>query len=200
MNYLVFDTSGTHLTVALKVNGKLHKIYKENCGMQHSTTLMPAIENLLLQAKITVSQLDFIAVCVGAGSFTGIRIGISTAKALCYASGVKCLAVTSFDALAYDKEYGDLIAVIDAKHGSYYVQEFEKFMPKDAMFVSKNQLEIMSKNKKIVCFTDIDLEHEKGDICNGIINAVEKKQGQATNNLESLTPLYIRKSQAEENR
>ena len=80
MNYLVFDTSGTHLTVALKVNGKLHKIYKENCGMQHSTTLMPAIENLLLQAKITVSQLDFIAVCVGAGSFTGIRIGISTAK------------------------------------------------------------------------------------------------------------------------
>lgn len=201
MKYLAIDTSGTHLSVVLKNNEKLYTVFNENCGALHSTALMPAVEDLINQAKISLSDLDFIACVVGAGSFTGIRIGVSTVKALCYALKKPCLGVTSFDTLAYDTNDGDALAVIDAKHGCYYAQKFEKFAPvTQAVFISGEELLTFGGGSKIVCSSEIPFETTKANLLNGLINAVDKKSAQVTCNLESLTPLYIRKSQAEENR
>lgn len=201
MNYLAIDTSGSHLTVVLKIQGKLYTVYNENCGVLHSTALMPAVENLLEQACATLSQVDFIACVVGAGSFTGIRIGISTVKALCYALKKPCLRVTSFDTLAYDTIDGDALCVIDAKHGSFYAQRYDNFNEvTNAEFISGEELLNFANGSKIVCSSNIPFEYQKGDLLNGLINAVEKNADKITQDLEELTPLYIRKSQAEENR
>lgn len=66
-------------------------------------------------------DIDVFACAVGPGSFTGIRIGVATVKALAYALGKKVLGVTSFDSLAYNVSDGrKKLAVIDARHGNFY--------------------------------------------------------------------------------
>lgn len=201
MKYLAIDTSGSHLTVALKINEKLYTVFNENCGVLHSTALMPAVEDLLKQANATLSDVDFIACSVGAGSFTGIRIGVSTVKALCYALKKPCLGVTSFDIIAYDTIDGDALAVIDAKHGCYYAQRYAAFAPvTDAEFISGEELVSFSGGSKIACSSDIPFKYVKANLLGGFIKAVESNANKATFDYEKLTPLYIRKSQAEENR
>lgn len=201
MNYLAIDTSGAHLSVVVSAGGKLHTHYEENCGVLHSTALMPAVENLLTEAGIKAGDLDFAAAVVGAGSFTGIRIGISTVKALCYALNIPCLKVTSFEVLAYDTTDGNALAVIDAKHGSYYAQKFINFEPvSEAVFVPGEIVKEMADGTFVISSSPVPFGGKICDLCGGLIKAVEAKKGEVTSDLEALTPLYIRKSQAEENR
>ena len=102
MKYLAFDTSGDNLTVIVRKDKEIFSFFEEKCLTLHSSLLMPKVEEILNNAKISLKDLDFIACVVGAGSFTGIRIGISTAKAYSFATGKKVLGVTSFDLLAYN--------------------------------------------------------------------------------------------------
>ena len=123
MNYLAVDTSGKHLTVIIKIGDKYASKFMENTNLQHSVTLMPQIEKMLLQMEESLSSIDVFCAVVGAGSFTGIRIGISTVKAFSYALGKKVLSVTSFETLAYNRQ-GKVVSVIDAKHDNFYAQCF----------------------------------------------------------------------------
>ena len=125
MNYLAIDTSGKNLTVVIEYNGYVEEYYDESCGVNHSVALMPKIEELKEKSNADFTKLDFIAVVVGAGSFTGIRIGVATIKALCFAHNLPALSITSFDTIAYNKGSGKFLAVIDAKHDSYYVCGYE---------------------------------------------------------------------------
>ena len=113
MNYLAIDTSGKNLTLVLSVNGEVVTYNDGECGVNHSVELMPRIEALLEGVSVSLKEVDFIACVVGAGSFTGIRIGVSTAKALCFVYGKPCLAITSFDTLAYNEKQGKVLAIID---------------------------------------------------------------------------------------
>ena len=94
MNYLAIDTSGD-LLVLLKYNGK--KTVRRLVGSQtkHSLTLMPYIEEVLEESGASLNDLDFFACVVGPGSFTGIRIGVATVKALCLATQKPALSVTA---------------------------------------------------------------------------------------------------------
>ena len=80
MNYLAIDTSGKYLTIVLSVNGKKYIHNDSAGGVTHAVGLMPNVERLFLQADFSPKYLDFLACVVGAGSFTGIRIGVSTVK------------------------------------------------------------------------------------------------------------------------
>ena len=92
-----------------------------DCALTHSVVLMGEIENALAEAGIDKKDIDVFACAVGPGSFTGIRIGVATVKALAYALGKKVLGVTSFDSLAYNVSDGrKKLAVIDARHGNFY--------------------------------------------------------------------------------
>ena len=202
MNYLAIDTSGKNLIVVLSANGKLYTKNDTAGGVTHAVGLMPTIENLLEEACFALENVDFFACVVGAGSFTGIRIGVSTVKGLCFAYNKPCLNITSFDTLAYNKQGEKVLAVIDAKHNGYYVCGYQN----NEVCLSPSYLmgeEVLKRANeyKIVSADDLKgLDFDKVSILEGLINAVELKKDQVTFDLESLVPLYVRKSQAEEGR
>ena len=102
MNYIAVDTSGKHLTLIAKKDEKIYEFFDKDCGVNHSISVMTELENLLIKADMQLKDADFFACVVGAGSFTGIRIGVSTVKALAFAANKPVLKITSFDTLAYN--------------------------------------------------------------------------------------------------
>ena len=202
MKYLLIDTSSKNLTVAVRNGDVLKTYFDPNCGVNHSVMLMPAVEKTLLEAGLDLKDVDFLGCTVGAGSFTGIRIGVSTIKALCYAFNKPCVSLTTFDAIAYNDLCGKVLALIDAKHGSFYACGYDNgevvFPPS---FIDKDTVLEMASEYKLLSFEDIcDLQTEKVCLKDGLIKAGELKADLKTTDLESLVPLYVRKSQAEEGR
>lgn len=202
MNYLAIDTSGKNLTVVLQYNGQTKDYFDDSCGVNHSVKIMPIIEEVKNNLNADFSKLDFIAVVVGAGSFTGIRIGVATAKALCFAYNIPCLSITSFDTIAYNKLSGKNLAVIDAKHDSFYVCGYNDMaICYNPSFIDKETLVNLSKEYNLLSFECIaNFSVEVVSILDGLKIATQKKKDEKTCDLDLISPLYIRKSQAEENR
>jgi len=97
----------------------------------HSEKLLTLIQGLCNEQQLKLSQLDAIAVSIGPGSFTGLRIGLSTAKGLCYALGKPLLAVPTFASIATSviRSYpncGRVVVCIDAKQREYYIGMYER--------------------------------------------------------------------------
>ena len=200
MKYLAIDTSSKTLTV-IAVNQDKSFVYSEDCGTRHSVALMPAIEVALQKVGLSLNDIDFFACVTGAGSFTGIRIGVSTVKAFCHALKKPYLSITSFDALAYNIDSGAVLVVIDAKHGSYYVAGYQdKKLTLAPSFLSKEEVLSLSKDYKVVSSDDLDFNFTKVDTATGLKLAVEAKHLSTNFDIDLLEPLYIRKSQAEEGR
>ncbi len=203
MNYVAIDTSGKNLTVIVCKNDIITSYFDTECGVNHSVALMPKLEELCEKASFNLSDADFFACVVGAGSFTGIRIGVATVKALCFAYNKPCLSITSFDTLAYNVYGEKVLALIDAKHNGFYACGYDKgeiiFEPS---YILREKLEeIKGDYKKIVAISEIDgLDISVVSVENGLKLAVLKKADKISFDLESLVPLYCRKSQAEERR
>jgi tRNA threonylcarbamoyladenosine biosynthesis protein TsaB len=119
---LAIETSGTVGSVALATPARCVAELVVEAGQSHSQQLLPAIDRLLQQAGIDWPQIDGIAVSLGPGSFTGLRIGLSTAKGLAMAAAKPLLGVPSLDALANQgKGQGlPICALIDARKKEVY--------------------------------------------------------------------------------
>ncbi len=199
MKYLAIDTSGAHLTVVARNEEKEKSIFVEKNSEKHSVLLMSAIESCLSETCLSLRDVDFFACVVGAGSFTGIRIGVSTVKALCLANRKKCLAITSFDVLAYNKQGGKYIALLDAGHNNFYLSAYADLKVEiPPCFVSKEELTNLQKEYKILCSFENDFGGEIVDLVQGLKTATERKAGELIE-ADELMPLYVKKSQAEEN-
>lgn len=101
MKVLAIDAAGKSLSVALAEEDKLVASATLNVGLTHSQRLLPLVQALLESAAIAMSEIDMIAVVNGPGSFTGLRIGIATAKGLAEGCGVPLLTVSTMEAEAY---------------------------------------------------------------------------------------------------
>lgn len=212
MNYLAIDTSGNYLTVAAVKDGRAFCSFVPDCAMKHSVTLMAEVDKVLSEAKLALAECDFFAAVVGAGSFTGIRIGISAAKGFALACGKPTLAVTSFDTLAYNtlekvfqgNEAEKTLCLIDAMHGYYYVCGYlGKEMVVEPAFLSEAEVLKYAKDGfRLVAATEISLgdgvEATIVDPVAGLTAAVNEKC-KTKENFGELTALYIRKSSAEIN-
>ncbi len=199
MKWLAIDTSQRHLTVALGDGEKITTSYIDDTKLQHSITLLTTIEKVLDDAKVELSDIDVFGACLGAGSFTGIRIGISTCKAFAYALNKKVLPITSFETLAYNTK-GKVVCVINANHSNYYAQTFNNSIATgQPCFINEEELKDLSKTHKIVASENIDgFDTLIVDVCQGLVKACQNKLLLATFDREVLVPLYVKKSQAEE--
>ena len=202
MNYLAVDTSGKNLTIIIKKDQKYYTYHDDECGVNHSVALMPEIEKLAKSANFDFKGADFFACVVGPGSFTGIRIGVATIKAMCFAFNKPCLLVTSFDALAYNNPNGKVLSLIDARHNGFYACGYDgEEIVLSPRYIMREEVEELLGEYSAFASTDIDgIATEKVSVLDGFIKAIESKLPAVTFDLESLTPLYVRKSQAEEGR
>lgn len=201
MNYLGIDTSGAPLAVLLRYGGRIYEYTEENCGTRHSAALMPAVRDLLRSANASLKDIDVFACVTGPGSFTGIRIGVSTVKAFCFAEKKPCLAITSFDALAYDVPNGTALCAVDARHGAAYVRLYENFRPAgEAKFAAAEEFSALCEKYPVAAaYGAKGLKYS----CNpaaGFRRAIEAKAKEAVFDTAALAPLYVRASQAEEGR
>ena len=93
--------TATHVcSVALGVDGNVVTMRENKEGRSHASLLAYFIGEILEEQKIRVSQLDAISISQGPGSYTGLRIGVSTAKGLCYGAGIPLIAVPTLQSLA----------------------------------------------------------------------------------------------------
>lgn len=196
-NFLAIDTSSKHLTVIAKKGSEKSIIFLPDCALSHSTELMDAIEKALSECDLKVSECDFFCAVTGPGSFTGIRIGVSTVKGFAVGTGMSAFGVTSFETLAYNTDKACL-AVIDAGRGNYYACGFDKNKQIDIepCFVNESKILELCKNREIISCDNLPFSHIKADAAVGYNRAIEDKLKK--NNMEKVSAFYLKKSQAEE--
>ena len=120
---LCIETATTNCSVALSIKGSTIALKEDyNNQYSHAERLHIYIEELLLKYNILKSQLDAIAVSKGPGSYTGLRIGVSAAKGLCFAIEIPLISIPTLDALAYQaKEIkGVIVSMLDARRMEVY--------------------------------------------------------------------------------
>ncbi len=100
MLILGFESSAKAASVALISDGEVISQYFQKSGLTHSKTLLPMAEDLLKNAGLSLSDVDAFACAKGPGSFTGIRIGVSTVKGLCWGTGKNAVGVSTLEAMA----------------------------------------------------------------------------------------------------
>ena len=127
MLILALESSAKAASVALMEDESLIAQYSQCSGLTHSRTLLPMVEDMLKNTEKKIADVDLIAVAHGPGSFTGIRIGVSTVKGLAWASDKKCVGVSTLEAMSWHGvSAGGLICpVMDARRSQVYNALFE---------------------------------------------------------------------------
>ena len=127
MKILAVDTSSAICSVALLDDDKLIDEINLDNGRTHSENLMPLVDEIIRKNDLAVNDIEFIACCVGPGSFTGIRIGVSSIKAIAEVLKVKLAQVTSLETLAANVENEEtIVSLIDARNNQVYCGIFDK--------------------------------------------------------------------------
>ena len=128
MKILVIDTSGPVCGAAVMDETKVYSEFTAQNKNTHSTSLMPMIEAALNAAGTEIGNLDAVAAVTGPGSFTGVRIGVATAKGLAHGAGLPCIPVDALEALAVSA--GDFDGIVcpiqDARAGQVYGAAFRQ--------------------------------------------------------------------------
>ncbi|RCW62199.1 tRNA (adenosine(37)-N6)-threonylcarbamoyltransferase complex dimerization subunit type 1 TsaB [Saliterribacillus persicus] len=128
MNILAIDTSNQVMTVAITRGGELIAETIINVKRNHSVGLMPAIDNLLKDANMLPKELDKIVVAKGPGSYTGVRIGLSTAKTMAWTLNIPVIGVSSLEILArnFFQSQDVICPFFDARRGLVYTGLYQE--------------------------------------------------------------------------
>lgn len=225
MKILALDSSAAVCTAALCDNEKLICEITVNTGNTHSETLLPVVEQILKLTDTKVDDIDLFACSVGPGSFTGVRIGVSTVKGLTFGKDKSCVGVSTLDTLARNIAMFDgiICPVMDARRDHVYNALYEcsggvikRLCPDRLISVGELDAELSALGRKIylsgdgygICereFTKTAIEHvpERLRLESGYSTAMcalEKyKNGEYVSDFE-LAPVYLRPSQAERER
>ena len=142
---LNIETATTNCSVALAKDGKTISILEENDkNYSHSERLHVYIEEVLAKANISLKELDAIAVSKGPGSYTGLRIGVSAAKGLCFSLDIPLISVFTLEALANQVNIpkGFIIPMLDARrmevYSSIYNHKYELVRGTEAQILDHN--------------------------------------------------------------
>jgi tRNA threonylcarbamoyladenosine biosynthesis protein TsaB len=224
---LAFETSAKAASVALTQDGNLLGESYQNTGLTHSQTLMVMAEDLLKQCSKTVSDLDAVAVAEGPGSFTGVRIGVAAAKGLAWGAEIPCYGISTLEAMAVHLGIyeGYVCPCMDARRNQVYNALFyvnqgkiERIREDRAIALSDLQTELAHIDGPIYLVGDgsrlahkalsahipaliAPPEHRMHQRAVGVAILAEAKAAAGeTGDAATLTPNYLRLSQAERER
>ena len=142
---LCLETSTTNCSVAIAVDGEIIALQEDNNNKySHAEKLHSFIDQVLAESGTLKSSLQAIAVSKGPGSYTGLRIGVSAAKGLCFAIGVPLIAIPTLEALAHQAviENGCIIPMLDARRLEVYAAVFSS----DNNQIRETKAEILDEN------------------------------------------------------
>lgn len=128
MRILSIESSAKAASVALTEDEKLISQYYSASQQTHSKTLLKMAEDMLNNQELSMSDIDAVAVAIGPGSFTGIRIGVAAAKGLCWGADKPAIGVSTLEAMAHqgrDRTECVICAAMDARRGEIYNALFE---------------------------------------------------------------------------
>lgn len=230
MKILSIDTSSKICSVAVLEDNNV--IIEKNIddSLTHSQKLMPMIDNILNELNMKLTDFDLFSCSVGPGSFTGVRIGVSTVKAFCDVTNVPVTSVSSLEGLAYNTLSSNIesnstivCSLIDAKNDNVYCgvfkNESDEFVQLEDL-CAKNINEVLNLLDKYssssilfvgdgaVCHKSLILDkfhnslfvedelNKQTSVSIGIAGFNKYNKG-IYGDSNSLSPLYLRKSQAE---
>ena len=225
MKILGIDTSTMAANVAVLEDDKLICEYTINTKKTHSQKLMPMIENMLKLSDLDIKEIDAIAICVGPGSFTGLRIGMATAKAMAHVNNIPLIGVNSLEILGANMDLcnRNICSILDAQRNQVYMN---KYILKDDKITELEEIsikpidelleKISSSNEdwvlvgeavykykeKIEEISNITIPSPANNITKASTLCFVARDKMLANdqvyNCYNINPMYIRKSQAEE--
>ncbi len=218
---LALDTATRVCTVGLVQDGHVLAEYDISVGLTHSEGLMPQLDQMFARTGIKKENTDRIAVSIGPGSFTGLRIGLAAAEAMAYAWQCEICRVNTLEAMAYNipVEGVVLAPVLDAQKGNFYTAFYEwaagelrEVRPVEMADAETLLQQLQTCGKAVLLMGECE-KLMKQELPDGISVAPEQVRlpkassvALAAEGTEPLTgkdvftlrPYYIRKSEAEE--
>lgn len=162
---LHIDTAGEKAMVAISQNGVLIAIQENEVFQTHASFLQVAIQTLVAETAIPLNTMDAIAVTMGPGSYTGLRVGLSSAKGIAYALHKPIIGLSTLGLLANaaskqpwfidNKEQVQIFAMIDAKRmevfGAIYDNKLNCLMAEQAIVIDSDYLTSLLKKQPTIC-------------------------------------------------
>ena len=225
---LALESSAKPCSAALTRDGVLVAQNWQNSGLTHSRTLLPMVDSLLKNSEHTMEEVDVIAVAAGPGSFTGLRIGVATAKGLAWPRDLPCAPCSTLESMAWPLCHmaGSLIVcAMDARRKQVYNALFratstglERLAPDRAIALSELEAKLKKyRESKVVvgdgallCYNELSErvpglslapDHLRLQGAWGVARAAEElcARGGLVRSAD-LVPIYHRLSQAERER
>jgi tRNA threonylcarbamoyl adenosine modification protein YeaZ len=152
---LAIDTSLGPCSVAVLKEGTVIAEQEELSPGKQSRMLVPMIEAVLKDAKIAYADLSAVACTIGPGGFTGIRVGLSTAKGISLAANKALIGLSTLETIAWGAQISaDVLAVIDAYRGQFYVQRFRLngnlIAQSDPLLIDEKALPALGHGAKVI--------------------------------------------------
>ena len=224
---LAFETSAKAASVALLEGNTLLGESYQNTGLTHSQTLMSMAENLLNTCGKTPADVTAVAVAAGPGSFTGVRIGVAAAKGFAWGRELPCYGVSTLEAMArnLDVWQGYIVPTMDARRAQTYTAIFHaeggkltrvledcaisfeelgehlKNLQESVFLVGDGAVLCYNTLKEVVPGLSLPAEHRRHQRAAGVaLVAADMVAAGLPGDGASLTPNYLRLSQAERER
>ena len=165
MYSLIFDTTALNCSITLTKDDKLIDVFNKEMDFGHAEVLIPEIKNILKKNKVSFEKLSMVAVCVGPGSFTGVRTSIAAARGFGLASKkLKVLGINAFEAYMESLDTKDLskinAVIIETKRDDFYYQLFDDSKKKliDAAAGTKEEILSQLRNADKITFAGDGVE------------------------------------------
>ncbi|MFB4162120.1 tRNA (adenosine(37)-N6)-threonylcarbamoyltransferase complex dimerization subunit type 1 TsaB [Geomicrobium sp. JSM 1781026] len=224
MMILSMDTSTYVLGTAIGTNSEIVAEWTTYKKENHSLRLMPGIDEVMNQANLEMKNLTGIVVTTGPGSYTGVRIGVATAKAMASSLDIPLYEVSSLELLAQNGKYTSTVICpfIDARRGQVYAGLYESNdgevsqIREDELVLMSDLLKELDTLERNVLFLSLDLENHKEQIQevlgeraifggatdnrtkpSEMIHLASKKD--AATNVDTVVPRYLQLAEAEKN-
>lgn len=163
MLILGIETATQQVSVALGGHEGVIGLLEIARGRRHAETLVPAIDFLCAQADIGLDEIGLVAVDIGPGLFTGLRVGLATGKALAQALRVPMIGISSLDLLAFPHRRSDrvLVPVVDARKGEVFYAMYrqvpgglQQVVPPSAAPVDDLVADLLARSQDALCIGD----------------------------------------------
>ena len=225
---LAFESTAKVASVALMKNGSVLCEYSVDAGLTQSELLLPMAEHCLGAVHKNFSDLSAVACTVGPGSFTGVRIGVSTVKGIAFGKNLPCIGVSTLEALAENLRglVGIFAAVMDARRSQVYNALFLSDGETITRLTPDRAIALEQLSEELAAYTDKDiylvgdgyevamrylsskvlplrktppaLRSQRADTCAAVAERM-LSQGLAVSD-RALSPTYLRLPQAERER